>query len=358
MRMTNITRRRRSGLMAIALGGMLVVATGISASAGPVTAATAADAVLAYTCGFASGQQQVDVRVAATFSSAVTVGKPIQPTGVRVTMTVPESALAQLTKPGAVRVTGSAQLGVTVALNGSSTTAQWSALTLSNTPIPGAGSLRLVASGAVPSVTLGTPGEASFSAGAFVMVLSLQKAGGEATSPATLSLPCIARPGQDTRLATTQVTAAAGQPAATRGNLITVGAQPYHQETIQPQDTIVTGAKVPFTGYATGFSNVRKMNGSAILGEPAPGTPDEDLLIPLYEDNALTDPADCVPLSNLSCAITTWNSSQLDYQGKPELPPVTSTFLAFGFIPVTATLELTEAEPSNCGGDRSFCAVS
>jgi hypothetical protein len=39
------------------------------------------------------------------------------------------------------------------------------------------------------------------------------------------------------------------------------------------------------------------------------------------------------------------STAELFYRGKPELPPVTATFLAFRFVPVTATLHITELKP-------------
>jgi hypothetical protein len=38
------------------------------------------------------------------------------------------------------------------------------------------------------------------------------------------------------------------------------------------------------------------------------------------------------------------STARLFYKGKPELPPITATFLAFRFIPVTATLLIRELE--------------
>jgi len=40
-------------------------------------------------------------------------------------------------------------------------------------------------------------------------------------------------------------------------------------------------------------------------------------------------------------------SLSLDYQGKPEFPPTSATFLAFGFMPVTATIHLIQVGPLN-----------
>ena len=39
------------------------------------------------------------------------------------------------------------------------------------------------------------------------------------------------------------------------------------------------------------------------------------------------------------------NIGQLYYRGREELPPVQSTFLGFGFVPITATLHVMELKP-------------
>ena len=109
-----------SKLAAGAMAGAAVIAASGVAVAG-ATAGTGTDAArrastsLAYTCRFPSGAHQVGVRVAAGFPVAETAGQAIQPTGVRVTTTVPRAVLDDLGRLGARTVRAKASLGVTVA---------------------------------------------------------------------------------------------------------------------------------------------------------------------------------------------------------------------------------------------------
>lgn len=107
---------------------------------------------------------------------------------------------------------------------------------------------------------------------------------------------------------------------------------------------------VPASLEVAGFANAGKLNESALLG-PAP----EEGSYPAagFESRAnsdvfgySSDPTD--PRNTPGSPEWGWyecqiDTGQLSYLGLHEFPPVRATFLAFGFMPVTATVTLTEA---------------
>lgn len=117
-----------------------------------------------------------------------------------------------------------------------------------------------------------------------------------------------------------------------------------------------TVPRADYQAYATGFSDVIKLGGSAILGEPAPSAPDED--VTAYVTYELPNAAADCAASSPECSAIDYAAGQLSYDGKPEFPPVRETFLAYGFEPVTATLTLIQAGSSDCAapGQPSYLA--
>jgi hypothetical protein len=93
--------------------------------------------------------------------------------------------------------------------------------------------------------------------------------------------------------------------------------------------------------YLAGWSDVSKLGGSAPLGFPALGLAQGEGANEGFFTQAAGpvmvngDAYDCVTLL-----------LQLDYGGQREFPPLTATFTAFGFVPVTATVYLTQAGSS------------
>lgn len=97
------------------------------------------------------------------------------------------------------------------------------------------------------------------------------------------------------------------------------------------------------SAYVAGWSNASKLGGSTHLGSPAPalasgsGTGGSGLT---GEGWVSASP---FPLASNSweygCGVAKF---QLDYQGRREFPPLQATFLGFGFMPVTATVQLTQ----------------
>lgn len=327
---------------ALAVSGVAVA--GVASSTG-TNAPRQARTSLAYTCRFPSGTQQVGVRVAAKFPAAGAVGQAIQPTGVHMTITVPRTALGNLSKLGATTIGGSASLGVTVAEGGTSASAAWRVAAGRPTPLPATGSLVMAASGAVPPATASVPGELTFTAEGLVLVFAPRRAAGAATSPATLTVACNPDPAQDARLAAIPVPASAPTPAASSSQphaeqpRIAIGRTPRGSESRAAPSCFI---KVPITfigsAFIAGFSNVRKLQEASLLGpgpnnRPRAGLSDLNILYSII--NVCTS------------HFYQYTIGQLNYHGKPQFPPAVSTFLDFRFMPVTATLEVTQI-PVQC----------
>jgi hypothetical protein len=93
-------------------------------------------------------------------------------------------------------------------------------------------------------------------------------------------------------------------------------------------------AQIPYaaSAYLSGYSDAVKQDGSLADGYPAPalGTGTEQGPIASVEPDG----------DAIACTLIKLN---LDYDGKRELPPMTATFRAFGFMPVTATVNLVQS---------------
>lgn len=331
----------------VAAAGVIMIAmslvsgaesSGAQSSAGGSSAgAQAMDVALTYTCPFPSRAQQITVKIAGTLPTASTVGHPIQPRHVTMTPTLPRAALADLTALDATSVAVSTRMSVTVAQKGTSTKTTWSSLAAS-IPIPDSGDLPLPGSAMVPPATAETLGSAVFIAGALTLVLTPHKADGSATSPAGIPLDCRLELGPNAVLAHVPVTGRTSSVTPPPG---TGTARTTHRTAQQqPDDTdpclfIFTLPPVPGEAYMAGYANVNKLHGATLLGVENGQTTGHILLELGYEiiiDLCSTDGSTYVLSRGL-----------LDYHGKHALPPAKATFLTFGFMPTTATLELTEA---------------
>ena len=80
--------------------------------------------------------------------------------------------------------------------------------------------------------------------------------------------------------------------------------------------------------YSAGYTNARKLNEAALVG---PGL--TNLLLALKGYTKFT---------NKYSFIQQEAAGQLEYRGQPVLPPARATFLAFGFVPVSATIQISE----------------
>jgi hypothetical protein len=302
---------------------------------------------LAYTCTFPSGPRQVSALIAGTFPATRTAGQQIRPTGTGVTVTMPQTAVSDLTKLNAATVTATGSLTIEATQAGRPAAVAWPGLSAPVTPVPAKGSLTLSTSGAAAPVTVTAPGDVSFAAAGLSLVLTPHQANGTATRPPVMRVPCTLNPGQEATLATVVVagatgTRASGRPVAVQNSSpITAGRGtnfcPHLSKALKlnprfPLPPIPPGSVInhspglpPYCAYATGFSDVRKLNGAALLG---PG------------------------LTNISpFLLSAFNftknyfqqrsAAELSYHGLREFPPAKATLLSFGFMPTSATMQLT-----------------
>lgn len=346
----SMTRRMPRAIFRAALVCGVVIAAGVVAGAAPATGAAPTEFRLAYTCQFPSGSWQASIQVAAAIPSAGTVGQPIQPTGVHLTMTLPRAAAASLTERRATSVSGSARLAVDIGHDGQSVTATWPLQMPPSTSLRRSAGLTVSASGGVPSVTVSDPGSVAFTAARLALNLVFRRASATSPSPPTVPVTCTPGSRQDTQLAdvpvggTDTATTAPTEPGTGTG--ITLGPIPGQPSTrSSPEshrhgkfppgcgDIKKKGNGTPECAYITGYADVLKLHGAALLQPARPQLPGL-LNIDLYEHFKI-EPGKEVAHS----------TAELYYRGRHELPPVKATFLAFRFVPVTATMQLTELTP-------------
>jgi hypothetical protein len=318
--------------------GVLAGTAGIAAGT-PGTGTTSVSRGLSYHCrfpsGLAAGSDAVSVVVAATFPASATVGEKIQPTAGTITTTLPQATVVGLRKLGATTVAGTGELSTLVAEQGRSATAQWLAQTSTAVPVPGSGSLRLAENATAAAAIAGSSGTVTISAGGLVLNLAPRRADGTATSPSAVRVTCSpSAPGQ---LAAIPVAAAGSSASPSASPSASTSSQP-HNKTKFPKGCgkiKAVGTGVPTCGYITGYSDVLKLNGAALLQPKRPAKP----------GLVNVDFAESHRFINHNKDLVERSTAELYYKGLHELPPVRATFLTFRFVPVTATLNLIELTP-------------
>ena len=331
---------RRSSVLIGALvliAGMLAGTAGIAIGA-PGTGTTTTSLSLTYRCqfpsgGFPSGSEAVSVDVAATFPAGAIVGQKIQPTAPEIFATLPQAAVSGLRWLGATTVAGTGALSTIVTEQGRSATAQWLAQTSTAVRVPATGSLRLAEPATAVGAIAGSSGTVTISAGGLVLNLTPRRADGTATSPSTVRVTC-SPPAASGQLATIPV--AAASPSA--GPSASSSSPPPQHKTKFPKGCgkiKAIGNGVPTCGYITGYSDVAKLNGAALLQPKPPAKPG---LVNL-------DFAESLRFNKGKTKLIIHSTAELYYKGRHELPPVRATFLTFRFVPVTATLHLIELTP-------------
>ena len=349
--------RRAAHLTAVAVA---LVATGLAMTgASPAAGQQVIEPGLHYACTYPSGLRasivRADVQIRATFPQAGVVGQPIQPAGAALALTLPHSEVASLTGMHAATVTAGMRLTVDVAENHASVTDPWSGQTTAATPLPAAGSAVLTASSTVPSATVKVPGDVTFTAAAFSVLLTPRTAAGGPTNPPVIPLSCQLLPGQQATLATLAV-AAASSPSGPGGsastNPISVGPRRaaatnycpgyptggYKFNPHFPLPKPPPGSKVTHPtpqeacAFIVGFSNARKLNEAALVG---PGRSNLSVNIRVVEDlkTGYFQLDSAGELAYKPCATCKVENA---------LPPAHATFLSFGFVPTSATLQITQ----------------
>uniref|UniRef100_A0AAU3GNC8 DUF6801 domain-containing protein n=1 Tax=Streptomyces sp. NBC_01401 TaxID=2903854 RepID=A0AAU3GNC8_9ACTN len=334
------TARSAAVLAAVLMAGMI---PGAQASVG----SRDIDVELGFTCDFPSGERPVKARVSATFPEQGRAGEAVRLGAVGTGLVLPEAVLAELAGPDAVRVEAETRLTVDVAQDGHSAEAEWNGRTEHAVPLPEEGDLALAVPGDVPQVTASGPGELTFTAAKLAVVLNGTKEDGSPAGEAAPELTCTPQDGQDPKLGSVDIQGDAEET------------EPWPSETAQddeggaePRDAaapqVEPGAQAPTAGeappcagdptdyrsmvaYVTGYANVTKLNGASkfpvacaqITQGPQRTELDADGQLHLYQDSSVV----------------------VDYEGRPQLPPSTATFLTFGFMPTTAKMEMTQKAP-------------
>ncbi|MGC4953562.1 DUF6801 domain-containing protein [Actinomadura citrea] len=331
-------RWRLGAVTAVGLGALVT-----GSLPGGTARAQEADAALTYACRLPSGtSREVGVRVRGTFPATGTAGRPVRPGRVTVSVTIPEVAVPEVSALGGASVVGTAELGVSVRQNGQAAPATWPGLATPATPVTDGADLVLAASGDVPPVTPAGTGDLTFTAGDLALELSPRDAHGGVPEDAKPAITIGCEPSGEHVLATVPV------PAGT------APATPAPPKPMPPKTGKRAAAEAPggtqaecgkFTGptddwypgcvYLSGFSNVTKLKGAAILNDPEFGRP---------------------ALTNLVYSLTDTGASVRQRFVSPLRSR--STFLTFGFMPTTATMEMTQ-RPLRPGEDYgTFEAVS
>jgi Family of unknown function (DUF6801) len=326
--------------------GALVLVAGVLAGTAGIAAGVAGTGRMAisvnltYSCQFPSGtfgapSQAVSVDVAATFPAAANVGEKIQPTAAKITATLPQTAVAGLRQLGASTVAGTGVLSTLVDEHGQSGTAQWLARTSAAAPVPASGDLRLAEPATAVAAVVGSSGTVTISAGGLVLNLTPRRADGTATSPPSVRAQC--SPPATGRLAAIPVAASSSSASPAASPSASSSSSSAASKKFPPGCGKIkaVGTGVPTCGYITGFSDVAKLFGAALLQPAAPAKP----------GLVNVDFAEHAQFINHGKDLRERSTAELFYKGKPELPPVRATFLSFRFIPVTATLRLIELTP-------------
>jgi hypothetical protein len=347
--------------VAIASGLLLAAGTvAASVTAAANASGTNAHLTLRYMCGFPTGTQQIGVTIAATFPGSVIAGRPIEPTGVVLTVGLSQASVAALRKRGAATVSATASLSVEASQR-TTTMTTWQGRATAAQQLPTAGSLSLVAPGRAAPVTVTSGRTVTFAPAGLKLALRLgsSNAGSSATagqgtaSPGSASLgasgPTTANPSPGSA-----ASAGTGQPsfdvactpAIHRGTTLdvvrVVAAKASRKSPARSHklklpkgcgQIKVRGSGVAVCGYITGYSDVAKLYGAAPLQPKRPARP---ALVNIdFAYRHLFKPGRLIAFS----------TGELYYRGRHELPPVRATFLAFRFVPVTATIKVTELTP-------------
>jgi hypothetical protein len=318
---------------------------------------------LAYSCAFPGGAQPVKVGVGARFPDRAAAGAPIRPAEVTTSVTLPDAAVAELTKLRAAKTGATTRLTTEVAQNGAAAEALWQGAAPS-VPLAATGGTTLKATGEVPAVTANSSGDLTMTAAGLTIDFSPVTAEGAATDPATLSVTCTPAPGGSALLAKVPVNAASSSPTPTPTTSATDPATggprqpaPSAPKVVPPRAQGAPPALAPecrgdttqplaLSAYVTGYSNVTKLGGAS--------------LIPVYCTKIVQGPSQLkrIEVRPGVFELHLFQSSvgRLDYQGRPQTPPAPATFLTFGFMPTTATMTLEETGPMAIDSDLNNTA--
>lgn len=340
MRRAALARRAPRGVVRVVAVALVIVAAGVSVG----SAAAGQQSVslrLGYTCAFPSASWPVNTLVTATFPASGTAGQPVQPTGTGIAVTLPQAAVTDLARRNSAAMTLTASLNTKVTEGPRQSTVIWRGLSAPATAITRGGPLTLTASGSAPPVTAAA-GAVTVTAAGLSLLFTPRTANTHLASTPSVQVACVPRAGQDTTLARITMagsaqTRAPASPARDRPADNPAKCLPFPSGLKlnprfplpkPPPGSNAAHQPQPACAYAAGFTNARKLNEAALVG---PG------------------------LTNLKLGLTTYTkftpkfsyfqqnvAGQFEYHGQAVLPPARATLLAFGFMPVSATIQISE----------------
>ncbi|WHM35589.1 DUF6801 domain-containing protein [Streptomyces sp. BPTC-684] len=365
---------RRGAAIAAALG-VIALLLGLVPASGTIARDRETGVQAIYDCAAGSVHRAVTVGFTGVYPTGGRPGQPLRAERFAVRPELTPDAVTALLPPGTTEVSGTARLAVEVAQNGASARADWAGLTAPADT--GADGLRPVFTGEVPAITLGSSGEVTLTAGELTLMLQAAPAppSGPATAPASgtsaspgasgaaqpptpaapLELRCLPAAAPGPRLAAWTVTepsapsTAPASPAPstpadsrTRRPAIQVGPGPLAPAPVCPADPPAgeldpsrlpkppPGAVEGRLGaslcvVAVGYVTVHKLGGAMVVNDPhdSPG--------PMY-----------LNLGKRTVSAPDYDES--DSVGLLRFPDAPSTFLTFGFQPISAKVSF-EPEP-------------
>lgn len=380
-----------AGLFAGAAGGAWAVT---SQRTGPPALADgrAGAPTLAYDCRFPAGRYQVAARIVASYPLTAVTGRAFRPASLSLALTVPDAPLAGLGQPGET-VTVSARLATSgVSGNGSkndgaapvaaastrAASSAWASLVAVSARLSkagqdlGVGPLRPVTP--LPALTTIRAGTMNVAAGSLRLLFApvgarataspvttarpvttaspttTARASAPAPSPspvrAAVAAACTLKPGQDAALATIVVRGAlanlTAKPLCPREPNGGLKLNPSFPLPSPPRGATILhnapGAD-PACTYLVGYNDLLKSNSAAELG---PGVLDVSIGDRVARLGYVYYQVD--------------SAAQFEYKScgtcpvVHALPPAQATYLDFGFMPVSATLQLTQVGTMNIIG--------
>ncbi|MER6793950.1 DUF6801 domain-containing protein [Amycolatopsis mediterranei] len=313
-RSVTVTALAAAGLLSAANGALTGVGSAAPAPAAPPE--KTATASVSVTCPFADplGPRKLTVETSATLPSQAKSGTSATISKYSVQLSLPRDVALSLLPAGAT--SGSLQGAVQLALavhQGERSDKIPVPLTVAPTPVPETGDVTLTATGDVPEIAINTVGSVTFDVTAPSLTLTAVPASDPAAAPdapATPAAPpappiaCTLDPDQQATLGTILV-----QPTAGPEQKAALGAAAALEDEPPPANeyTVPLGLITVFTK-----STIKRL-GATVVSDPA-------LLINGF----------------FSVDLDTGGSR---VSGSAVFKPATTTFLAFGFVPVTATVE-------------------
>ncbi|MFE3170948.1 DUF6801 domain-containing protein [Amycolatopsis sp. NPDC059090] len=323
-RRTTFTALAILAVLSIGTGGL----TGISSAATDATPPAAppssgeqqASADVALDCPFAApaGPQRITLKTTATLPATATVGSAVKFRSLTASFTLPRTVATQLAPAPATSLRGGLTLDLT-AHQGDKSTAIPAPFTIAPTPLPENGDIQFTATADLPDQAITVPGEVTFDVGAPAIAL---KPVPEATSETT-PVRCTLAPNQKTTLASILVAPAPAKPST--GNPDTPPPAARRDEAA-PQDS-------------GGFTIVTPLNLVQIVANSS-----------IYRVGATVTSKPTGLLNGVWTIVLDDNGIQHDpstITGSVGFKPVTATFLGFGFVPVSATVEFLPADYHN-----------